>query len=379
MVSFEFLIVIALAVGATFFVIVVSLGLVINKWVELRRSHGQERLYRYYSGLMADLLLQPLLELPTESRTSALFEQYENLLIPVKSGLSWSSRSRKSLHRTAIRNVLIDFAKDLTGESLDRLQYFFYALGFVDEDIELMGSKHWWIRAQAARNLGLLRARRGVSALTAALEDAHEDVRNQAMQSLVVLVGVEALGTIFQTVKGLSRWTTLELSVIVRQFEDTSIPYLIEALQSSDQSVVLFSIEMLAEIGFVTGVDPLVALANNYPNVVVRSRAIEALGRLGDERSEPFLHMLLNNPYPTIRSSAVRALERIGSPGSIPQLKERVVTGDIEERISAARALAKSGEKGLKELRSFVHHSDNIAQGVALHVLEEAEGPHPPV
>src|SRR3990172_5381361 len=376
MLSIEFLIVIALAVGATFFVIVVSVGMIINKWIELRQSRSTERLYRYYSGLLADLLLQPLPEL-SGSRKSAVFDQYESLLAPVKSGLSWSSRARKGLHRTAIRNVLIDFARDLSGESLDRLQYFFYSFGFVDEEIALLGSRHWWVRAHAARNLGLLRARRGTPALTAALTDDHDDVRNQAMQSLVALVGVEALRTIFQMVKGLSRWTTLELSIIVRQFEEKSIPYLIEALQYKDQSVILFSIEMLAEIGFVSAVEPLVAMAQDYPNVIVRSKAIEALGRLSDERSEPLLRDLLSNPYPLIRSSAVKALERVGSPGSIPRLKERITSGDIQERISAARALAKSGNAGLEELRLFTDHSESLVKAIALHVLEEVEGLQP--
>jgi HEAT repeat protein len=374
MISIEFLIVISLAVGATFFVSVVSMGLVVNKWVEQRVSRSREQLYRYYSGLLADLLLQPLPDLSSSRRKSALFDQYEELLGPVKSGLSWSSLARKGLHRAAIRKVLIDFSTDLTGESMDRLQYFFYSLDFVDEEIRLLDSKHWWIRAQAARNLGLLRARRGNTALTRALEDRHDDVRNQAMQSLVVLVGVEALGTIFQMMKGLTRWTALGLSIIVRRFEDKSLPYLTSALKSSDQSVVLFAIEMLSEIGFVEAVNPLVAIAEAYPNVMIRSAAIVALGRLGDERSEPLLRELLANPYPTIRSSAVRALERVGSPASIPQLKERVMVGDVPERISAARALAKSGKSGLEELRMLAKHPDNLVHGVALHVLEEAEG-----
>lgn len=374
MFQLELLIVIALAVGATFFVFVVGIGLIINKWVELRQSKGKERLYNYYSGLLADLLLQPLPELSPGSARGAEFSLYEEILEPVKSGLSWSSKTRKTLHRTAIRNVLIDFAKDLSGESLERLNYFFYSLGFVDEEITLLKSNKWWVKAQAARNLGLLRARRGTPALVETLEDPNEDVKTQSMQSLVVLVGVEALRTIFQMVKDMSRWTTLELSVIVREFEGESIPYLVEALGYSDQSVVLFAIEMLAEIGFVEAVDPLLGMARDYPNIVIRSKAIEALGRLGDERSEPLLRELLRNPYPIIRSSALRALERIGSPGSIPQLKERVMSGEVGDRVSAARALAKSGKGGIDELHRFAEGSDSLIQSVAQYVIEESEG-----
>ena len=58
--SIEFAIIVALAVGATFFVIIVAVGLFINKVVEVRQSRSREKLYQQYSGMFADLLLQPV-------------------------------------------------------------------------------------------------------------------------------------------------------------------------------------------------------------------------------------------------------------------------------------------------------------------------------
>lgn len=369
----ELFIVVALTVGATFFVVVVAIGLIINKFIELKQSRGRENLYKFYSSMLADLLLQPIEEPQGRGKKSRLFDHYEKLLQPVKSGLSWSSFRRRRMHQEAVRQVLIDFATDLTGESLERLQYFFYSLGFVDETIDLLRDRRWWVRARAARDLRWIRARRATAALTVALEDDSEDVRTLAMQSLVVLVGVEGLGIILKGARNLSRWATLELSVIVREYEEKSIPFLIEALSFHDQSVVLFSIEMLAEIGFVTAVEPLMDMAKRYPNVIVRARALEALGRLGDARSEGVLREGLVNPYPLLRTAAVRGLERIGSPASIPLLRERIGMGSIDERISAARAMAKSGKAGIKELRAMVGGDDDIAVRIADQVLEELE------
>ncbi len=370
----EFIILLALAVGATFFVIVVAIGLLVNKWVELRQARSREKLYQSYSAMFAEFLLQPIEEPPEGARSVAMIERYEELIEPVKNGLSWSTPSRKSLHRQTIRQVLIDFSRDLSGESMDRLVYFFESFAFADDVIKLLGSKKWWVRAQAARDLGLLRARNSLPGLTIALQDEHPDVQSEAMQALVMLVGVEGLRTIFRLTDKMSRWATLQLSVIVKQFEEESFPYLIEALQSPNTSVVLFAIEMLAEIGFVSAVEPLMEMVRTYPNVVIRSRAAIALGRLGDQRAEPLLHELLSNPYPAIRASATRALERVGSPASVPLLRERLKGGSIPDRVSAARALAKSGEAGMAELRRLVEGSDDLRKRIALQVLEEVEG-----
>ncbi|HEX9614307.1 MAG TPA: HEAT repeat domain-containing protein [Bacteroidota bacterium] len=365
----EILIILALAVGATFFVLVVAVGLLINKLLESRQTRRRQRLTALYSEIFADLLLQPL---PDQTPTER-FRRYDELIEPVKGGLAWSTPARKHLHRDTIRGVLLDFAGDLVGESIDRLHYFFEALGFVDDELNLMTSRKWWMRAKAARDLGILRARKATRVLTSALTDEHPEVQNEAMKSLVKLAGVGALRTILKMTNRMSLWTTLELSIIVREFEEEAFPYLIEALGYQNQSVVLFCLEMLAEIGFTAAVEPVMTMAAAYPNVVVRAKAAEALGRLGDQRAEPLLNDLLTNAYPALRSSATKALERIGSPASVPLLKERMTTGPIEDRISAARAMARSGESGLHELREAAGAGEETLRGIALHVLEEVE------
>lgn len=367
----EFIIVVALAIGATFFVVAMAVGLLINKVVEGRRSKKKVQLYDFYSGLFADILLQPA---PEGASEAALPMYYESLLGEIKSGLAWSTPARKRLHRGVIRTVLLDFSKDLTGESMSRLQYFFASLDFVRDELDQLKSKKWWHRAHAARDLGLLGAPGAAEALMTLLDDEHAEVRIQAMQSLVKIVGVESLRPILQKARGISRWASLELSLIVKNFEERAYPYLVEALSYSDRSVVLFAIEMLSLIGFVTAVEPLMQVAETYPNTQVRAKAIEALGRLGDQRAEQLLVRLLRNPYPSLRASATRALERIGSPTAVPLLSERLMTGTVHERLSAARALAKSGEAGMERLRGAASDQDPTLRAVALHVLEEVEG-----
>ncbi|HAL57396.1 MAG TPA: hypothetical protein DCP63_13245 [Bacteroidetes bacterium] len=368
----QFFVVIAFAALATFFVIAMSIGLVIHKAVGIARSSRGGRITRYYSAIFADLLLRDLPPLPAGSKTSAIFDQYESSIEPIKGELEKLSARKQRLHYEAIHDVLTDYAKDLTGETSQRLIYIFYSFGYVERALEQMESKQWWVRAQAARDLGLLKARKGIVKLTAALEDEHLDVRNQAMQSLMVLVGVDALRTILRLSKNLSQWSEIELSVIIMEFKESAVPFLVEALSSPDQSVVLFSIEMLAQIGFVSAVEPLMKIVQEYPNSYVEAKAAEALGRLGDGRSESTLLALAESRIPHVRTKALEALGRIGSGAAVPLLEQRLRRGERGERVVAARALAGCGKLGVERLNLLSAESDESTRAVAQEALEEA-------
>ncbi|MEK6566359.1 MAG: HEAT repeat domain-containing protein [Bacteroidota bacterium] len=367
---FELLLVLALAASATFLIIVISIGLIVHKSIHGKRTQRRQLLYSEYSQVITDLILR---ELPSteEGREGAMFGQYDELMGPLKERLEAMTTRKRSLHREALKLAIIDFAKDVSGETSDRLVYFSYALAFVDEEIKSLHSRHWWVRAQAVHDLGLLRARRAITPLTEALEDSHLDVRIQAMQSLVVLGGVQSLRSILGRSKNISQWAAIELSIIVMTYKEDAIPYLVEALGSSDQSVVLFCIEMLAEIGFVTAVEPLRQMASDYPNTVIRAKAVEALGRLGDERAEEMLIGLLKNPMPNLRLKAIEAIGKIGIPAAVPVLAERLREGSLDEKILAARSIASTGPEGISFLHSLADVENSLVRDVAYQILEE--------
>lgn len=370
----EFLIIMGFAAVATLLVLLLSVSLIIHKAVMFQRAWRRDRLYADYSSFFAEILLQELPELPSDAKTSAIMRQYETLIEPVKKRLVGMSSGRRKIHQEALRRVMIDFAQDLSGESSERLVYFFYTLGFVEEQLRLLKSRHWWVRAHAARELGVVRARKGIASLTEALEDPHDDVRNQAIQSLIVLVGVEALDTIFGISRNLSKWMEVELSVIIMGSREEAIPYLIRALDSHDDSVASFAIEMLAEIGFIQAVDPLLRVLREHQRFAVRAKAAEALGRLGDGRAEEALLNLVTDPNAVLRLRAIEALGRIGTPAALPALQRRLKGPDWEEQITVARAISRSGKEGILLLEQCLQSGDSLISAIAAQVLEELGG-----
>jgi len=370
----ELLIVLTLTAAATFIVVVTSIGLVIHKAANARKLRQRQRLYTHYSERFAEILLSDVPLISPGSRTTTLFKQYESLITPLKRELEQVPGRLRAMHRDMLRQVMVDFAKDLSGETADRLVYFFYSLQFVDEQIMLLHHRNWWVRAQAARDLGLLRTRRALAALTAALEDPHPDVREQAIKAIVTMAGMESLRTIFRFLHTMTTWTAVELSVVVMQRKEQAVPYLIEALDTKDESVVLFCIEMLAEIGFISAVEPLRRLAAEYPNTAIRAKAIEALGRLGDERSEAFLVKIAGGRNPHLRFKSIEALGRMGVPRAVPVLKRRLLDGRLPEKIVAARALAGTGTAGQRVLEQLAASEKGTTRAVCEQVLEESTG-----
>jgi HEAT repeat protein len=271
-----------------------------------------------------------------------------------------------------LKGVLLDFSQDLSGEARERLTYCYYALGFVDEEIRRMRDRRWWVRANAARALGRYRARRGMFVLTDALEDKREEVRSQAMKSLIALAGPEALRDILQRSKGISRWHAIELSAEVAKFKAESVPLLLEALSYSEPSAVEFAIEMLAEVGFVDAVEPIRKIARGGVPANLQLTAIEALGRLGDTRGELLLLQLTLDPNVHIRMKAMDALARIGTPGAAEFVLERVAAGELPEKIVAVRALNRLGERGRRIVRDLLNGSVPQLRSVAAHVIDFA-------
>jgi HEAT repeat protein len=358
-----------LALAATCFVVTMSFFLVLRKIVEVRTKKRSYLLFQYYSSMFANLLME---EIPAgTTNMSERWRYYETTLTDQKEKLGRMSKRTRMLHKRVIRSVLIDFSKDLKGEPTERILYYIYSLKILDELLIMMESPRWWVRASAAQELGLLHARRAVVPLTAALEDAHRDVQFQAMQSLLMIVGMPALSTIFRLSKSFSQWTAVELSVIIHENREEGVPYLLEALNSSSPSVVLFSIALLAQIGFVSAVEPLIQFCMGEPDPILYAAALDALGRLGDERALPILLQNLQNPHREMRLSAVRALGHLGAEKGIGIVTERFAIGEIDEKRIAGRALATMGNAGLSMLNELLESPDDVAKKIALEVTED--------
>lgn len=96
---------------------------------------------------------------------------------------------------------------------------------------------------------------------------------------------------------------------------------------------------------------------NVYSQILVCSKAFEALGKLGDTQAKDVLiNGLKSNEY-LIRSPAIEALGKLRCKEAIPLLKELIVDRNYLIRITSIFALAKLDVPGMEELL-LTHLSD---------------------
>jgi HEAT repeat protein len=133
-------------------------------------------------------------------------------------------------------------------------------------------------------------------------------------------------------------------------YDDRAVLPLTEALQDSEDEVVLQAIESLRWLA-VRGRDVLEAAPTlcqllTHPNWQIREAATRALSQSPDEQSLIPLVATLSDPDPTVRKSAVFALRYLGDGRAIAPVQAQLNDEDLDVRLEVIRCL---GEMGVPE------------------------------
>jgi len=365
------LILIFLGGAATVYLLMSTIALLLRRELIERAAARETVLFKQYTRRIVELVLRDVPPLEEDVRRAAARNYCRSFLDPLKKELSLYSSRKRAHHREFIRIVIADLAEDLTGEAYDRIVFFAEELGLPRELLAMLSRREWWLRATAARNLGTIKALDAADALIDRLKDRHQVVRHQASIALIKILGASALRPIFWTRTIMNPWERIELSVAIAQFGSEAAPYLLEALESTNRSIVVLATEMLGSQGLTSSFGPLVTVATQHRDPKARAAAIASLGELGDQRAVEPLAELLKSRDPAVRGWVLESLGSIGSSAAIPRILERLQSGDLDEKIRAALALGRCGVEGERELRILGGSDDPEVRDSAFNALEE--------
>jgi HEAT repeat protein len=109
---------------------------------------------------------------------------------------------------------------------------------------------------------------------------------------------------------------------------------------------------------------------SKYSRIVVCSKALEALGRIGDPRMKDVLTNGLKSKEFFIRASATEALGSLGDKKTIPLLKEYLKDENYMIRILVNKALLNLGEPDMeKSLLNFLNSNEASVRAAAVEQL----------
>ncbi|MCX6139094.1 MAG: HEAT repeat domain-containing protein [Ignavibacteriales bacterium] len=351
-------------------VVATTIGLLVHKIYAIARDRILQRRQEQYGTEFHPLLLE---ELPTqyfETDRDIYLEQVRYLFEPLRDSFQHSSILSRRIGRMALRKMMLDLARDVDGETMYRLCFAFEYFGFIDLEIEQLQSKNWWIRANACREVALMKVREAIPVLTDLLDDEYEDVRIEAAQSLIDIAGVDAVYPVLTHLSHISVWMGIRLTRAILPMGIPVVGEIEHVVKTQTLPTMSFCIELLGELGDISVVPTLLAIAPGLPLEQQRICVI-ALGKLGDPTCLPFITDMMQHHQQEMRIAAVRAMGLLGDGNAIPLLKAIATGAPIVERIAAAEALWRNDISGRDALVELFLSNDEVARTVALEFLEE--------
>lgn len=335
---------------------------------EDRRAYADAKVRIHLNGY---LFADPVTENGIETS-----ESLEPLLSHLYNQLFLGKNVRTSLRRRSLRHIALELTSEVIGETRVRLTFLFEYFAFVNETMESMTDRRWWIRAEGCRDAGLMRSERALPYLERCLDDPNEDVRIEAAQSMIDIAGVEALSAILMRLKDLSHWMKTRISRSILAFGGDAVPHLAAGIRSEYPKVQGFCIDLLGQIGDVSALSTLLEYIN-FEVPEVQQKSLIAFGRIGDRRAVPIIQKFMQSDNRDVRYAAVKAAVNLSSPSIASDLLNQLLKDDLDIKLVAAEALSRSGETGVKSLLYACRFNDERVRLIAHQFLHDLGVPIP--
>jgi HEAT repeat protein len=181
-------------------------------------------------------------------------------------------------------------------------------------------------RANAARALGILRAKAAVPDLLAALRSKDKDT-DVIYESLIALQKIR---------------------------DESAAPGVAYLLRDLDQKVQLAAIETVGLLLNKSSVPQLIDVLENSRNSKVKRAALTSLAMLADEKSRPVFTRYLHDKDDGLRAAAAEGFARLKNPADMPMLEKAFQDeGKTAPRLGLAFAQVMLGKTEVSEFSAF--------------------------
>ena len=241
------------------------------------------------------------------------------------------------------------------------------ALASPDGLLHLLPRLHFFLRAQSARNLGLLRHQPSWPILVKALDDPHPDVQQVALRSLAALREPRSFPALLDRMRKTvtenhSCLSLYSLKAAMARFPLSQAPQLLPSLRHPHPRVRSAAAEILLEMakGEPDGKPALfqyqslfereLATLTSDADPEVRTLAAEVIAHLDRALSSVVLRQVLQDPQWSVRREALQTLAQ--RPGLLPMVEVQGLLSDPHGMVrqAALRALLAYGREGVSKL-----------------------------
>lgn len=270
---------------------------------------------------------------------------------PAPEALERLARSPRR-HHAIVAGLVIEALRVTTGEIVPRLREAIDGLGLIRRWRAQVSDRRWWVRADAARALGLVRDLEALDSLVGALDDPHEEVRAAVVDALGRLADPRAIPALLARLPDQSRHQRARMVEAICRMGPAVVPELLRHVDAHAADTAV-AIDVLGMTGATGALDRLLAWTG-AEDAAVRVAALKAIGSIGlDDRSFYYALRALADGNPDVRGMAARALGRSGRDAAVPYL-----AGHLDDEwivaAHAATGLRRLGRAGADALGARV-------------------------
>jgi HEAT repeat protein len=264
-------------------------------------------------------------------------------------------------HRPILADLLLSGLRLTKGEVVPRLRDAAAALGLVDRWTERLDHRRWWVRAEAARALGLVREAPSVDALLQALDDPHEEVRAAAVDALGRIGDSRCGPALLARLRDESRHQRARVVEALRALGPSMVPMLLTHARERPSDTPM-TLDILGIVGGTAAIDTLLEWSG-AGDPAVRAAALRAIGSIGlDDRSFFYALRGLEDDNGDVRAMAARALGRSGRHTAVPYLSAHL----NDEWLVAAHCATGLRRLGLAGAAALQTQAESTGQGAEL-------------
>ncbi|MEO8111866.1 MAG: HEAT repeat domain-containing protein [Ginsengibacter sp.] len=246
---------------------------------------------------------------------------------------------KKSIFRRYVIDELIHALKNLSGASTLNLVHLYEILELNIDSFKKLHSKRWHIKAKGIQELGIMNQKKYSREIFRLTNHPNELVRNEAQCSIISLYGFSGLRFLNVAAYPISKLQQIELLNKLKGLKPKNSEGFKKWLQSSNESVVIFSLKLATSVN----------LHNLYDNVVnclqsncleIKLNALEYIKKIPGENSAGIIvsHYFFNNKI--FRLAIIDALRDIGSENEISFLLSLLHDEDDEIKAAGAKSLS---------------------------------------
>lgn len=243
--------------------------------------------------------------------------------------------AQNRLKKRIIIRTLLKLRNEISGETADAIQKLYYHANFIAEAESKLNSKKWEVIADGISELTQFEIKEVHSKVVMHINHPKKEVRREIQFYLVKLFSFGGLEFLNILENQLSEWDQIQLLQILQKKNGQNLPNLGTWMQSSNDSVISFSLKLAKTFNQYETNEYIFPLFN-HPNIAIRIEAIDLISHLGFFEATELLKIDINERSNDEKIAILKMGEKMYTSADIPFVLEYLQHDLYEIRRSAA-------------------------------------------